>query len=40
MSNDQWNAALEAAIRAIEATYDIPSTWRFQAADIVRRLVR
>jgi len=39
-TNDLWNAALEAAVKAIMNERDIPSTWRFSAIDAVRKCKR
>jgi len=39
-TNDLWNAALDAAVKAVEAERDIPSTWRFSATYAIRKLKR
>ena len=39
-TNDLWNAALDRAIKAVENDRDIPSTYRFHAADIIRKQKR
>lgn len=39
-TNDLWNAAIDEAVRALEADYSIPSTWRFQAADTIKKVKR